>query len=193
MKSLLSILALSTALLTTNALAEDRYEIDTAHASIGFSISHLVISKVSGNFTEFSGSFALDDKNQLKQATTSIKTTSIDTGIEKRDVHLRGPDFFDVEKFPEISFDAKKVINRDGKNLLLGKFTMHGVTRNIELPFKVNGPIKDPWGNIKIGFEAETVINRKDFGLGWNKALESGGVVVGEEVEIVISVEATKI
>ncbi len=193
MKSSLSILVIFTVLLATTALADDTYEIDAAHASIGFSIRHLVISKVTGKFSDFSGSFMLDEKNQLKQATALIKVTSIDTGVEKRDVHLRSADFFEVEKFPEASFDAKKVINRDGKNFLLGKLTLHGVTKNIELPFTVNGPIKDPWGNTKIGFEAETVINRTDYGLNWNKALETGGVMVGEEVELVISLEATKV
>lgn len=172
--------------------ANETYAIDNAHASIGFSVSHLVISKVKGNFNDFSGTFVLDKNNRLTKADASIKTASIDTNIKKRDDHLRSADFFEVEKYPEITFVGKKVVKRNGKDILLGKFSLHGVTKNIELPFTVKGPITDPYGNKKIGFHAETVVNRTDYGLNWNQALEAGGVMVGEEILIVIDLEAGK-
>ena len=192
MKFLLNSLIFGILILSTTAQANEAYVIDNAHASIGFSISHLVISKVKGNFNDFSGTFVLDNNNRLTEANASIKSASIDTGVKKRDDHLRSADFFEVEKYPEITFEAKKVVKRSGKDILLGKFTMHGVTKNIELPYTIKGPITDPYGNEKIGFHGETVINRTDYGLNWNQALEAGGVMVGEEVFIVIDVEAGK-
>ena len=190
MKVLLSSLIFGILILSTTVQANETYTIDNAHASIGFSISHLVISKVKGSFNDFSGTFVLDKDNRLTEANASIKSASIDTGVKKRDDHLRSADFFEVETYPEITFEAKKVVKRSGKDILLGKFTMHGVTKNIELPYTVKGPITDPYGNKKIGFHAETVINRTDYGLNWNQALEVGGVMVGEDVFIVIDVEA---
>ena len=172
--------------------ANETYVIDNAHASIGFSISHLVISKVKGNFNDFSGTFVLDETNHLTESEALIKTASIDTSNKKRDDHLRSPDFFEVEKYPEITFHGKKVVRRNGKDILLGKLTLHGVTKNIELPYTIKGPIMDPYGNKKIGFHAETTVNRTDYGLNWNQALEAGGVMVGEDVQIVIDLQAAK-
>ena len=192
MKHLLSSLVIGISILSISVQANETYTIDTAHASIGFSISHLVISKVKGDFNDFSGTFVLDKQNRLTQANATIKAASIDTGVKKRDDHLRNADFFEVETYPEITFEAKKAVRRSGKDLLLGKFTLHGVTKNIELPYTIKGPITDPYGTKKIGFHAETVINRTDYGLNWNQALEVGGVMVGEDVVIVIDVEAAK-
>ena len=172
--------------------AEETYEIDAAHASIGFSVSHLVISNVKGNFDKFTGSIQLDEKGEILTAEATIDASSIDTDNKKRDDHLRSPDFFEVKKFPEIIFSSKKSMRRAGKMILLAQITIHGVSKNIELPYTIKGPITDPWGNKKIGFEASTTINRTDFGLNWNKALETGGVVVGEEVELLIDFEAAK-
>ena len=192
MKLLLNSLIFGFLVISATVQANEIYSIDNAHASVGFSISHLVISKVKGNFNDFSGTFVLDKANRLIEVDASIKTASIDTGVKKRDDHLRSADFFEVEKYPEITFTGKKVLKRNGKHILLGKLTMHGVTKNIEIPYTIKGPITDPYGNKKIGFHAETVINRTDYGLNWNQALEAGGVMVGEEVQIEIDLEAVK-
>ena len=192
MKFLLNGLIFGFLVISATVQANETYAIDNAHASIGFSISHLVINNVKGNFNDFSGTFVLDKHNRLTEANASNKSASIDTSVKKRDDHLRSADFFEVETYPEITFEAKKVVKRSGKDILLGKFTMHGVTKNIELPYTVKGPITDPYGNKKIGFHAEIVIDRTDYGLNWNQALEVGGVMVGEDVFIVIDVEAGK-
>jgi polyisoprenoid-binding protein YceI len=172
--------------------AEETYTIDNSHAEIGFGVQHLVISKVKGKFNEFSGSLVLDDQGNFKTAQAEVKVASIDTGNAKRDEHLRSSDFFDTIKYPAISYMVEKIEKRDGKNVMIGPFTMHGVTRELVLPFTLHGPITDPWGNKRIGVEAATVINRTDYGLTWNKIIETGGVMVGEEVEISVNFEAVK-
>ena len=192
MKTLTNSLLIVACILCTNVQAEDNYIIDETHASMGFSVSHLVISNVKGHFNSFTGSVTLNEKNEVVAAESTIQASSIDTGNEKRDEHLRSADFFEVEKFPEISFKSEKTIKRDGKNFLIGKFTIHGITKNLQLQYSIKGPIKDPWGNKKIGFQANGEINRTDFGLNWNKALETGGVVVGEKVQLSIDFEAAK-
>jgi polyisoprenoid-binding protein YceI len=175
----------SALLVTASARALDTYKVDPAHSSIGFSIDHMVIDTVHGRFRQFEGSIAVDpdNGNALKQATATIQSGSIDTDVDRRDTHLRSPDFFDAEKFPTITFESTGI---DGQTLT-GKFTMHGVTKEISMPFKIKGPIKDPMGNTHLSLEANTKINRKDYGLTWNKALEAGGLMVGEDVTIEIN------
>lgn len=172
------------------ALAQQTYEVDTAHASVGFTVDHLVISKVRGDFRAFTGNIELDEQGAVQQVSSAIEVKSIDTGIQNRDEHLKSADFFDAENYPQISFQSKSIRQDGGKSVLIGDLTIHGVTKEIELPFSVKGPIKGPNGETRIGFQASTVINRKDFGMTWNKVLETGGLVVGEEVEISISLEA---
>jgi len=172
--------------------ALQNFEADPSHASVGFKIGHLVISKVKGEFRDFTAKFVLDDEGRLNQASSNIKVTSIDTGITKRDNHLRSADFFDVSKYPEIIFRSKSVRQSGGNNVLFGDLTIHGVTKEVELPFTIKGPVKGPQGETRIGFEASTVINRKDYGLTWNKTLEAGGVIVEEELELLIDLEAIK-
>jgi polyisoprenoid-binding protein YceI len=176
------------------ALAADKYEIDPAHTTIGFSIEHLVISKVHGKFKEFSGVIEVDPKASpiVTGASVTIKTASIDTGVDKRDEHLRSADFFDAAKYPEIKFETKAIKKSDTGLTALGTLTIHGVSKEITLPFKMKGPIKDPWGKSRLGISANTTINRKDYGLTWSKALETGGLVVGDEVELDIQAEAVK-
>ena len=176
----------------TTAWAEETYKVDVEHAEIGFAVSHLVISTVRGHFNEFEGSFVVNDDGQITKAEATIKTASIDTGIKKRDDHLRNADFFDAETYPKITFKDAKAEKREGKSVLVGAFTIRGVTKELVLPYTVKGPIIDPWGNKKIGFEAKAVINRKDFGVAWNMKTETGDWVVGEEVELQINLEATK-
>ena len=174
------------------AFASDRYEVDPTHATIGFEVSHLVISKVRGHFKEYSASLLLDEDGTLLEAEAVIQTQSIDTGVKKRDNHLRNADFFDVSTYPEIMFKSTSIEEKNGATLMIGDLTIRGVSKQIELPYKLLGPIKDPWGNTKIGLEASTTIDRTEFGLTWNKALEAGGVVVGDEVELQINLEAAK-
>ena len=175
----------SALLVTASAHALDTYKVDPAHSSIGFSIDHMVIDTVHGRFRQFEGSITVDpdNGNALKQATATIQAGSIDTDVDRRDTHLRSPDFFDAEKYPTITFETTGV---DGQTLT-GKFTMHGVTKEISMPFKIKGPIKDPMGNTHLSLEASTKVNRKDYGLTWNKALEAGGLMVGEDVTIQIN------
>ncbi len=166
------------------------YALDPAHTVVGFSIEHMVISNVNGVFGDFKGEFEVDGSNKLSNASTVINAGSIDTRIEKRDDHLRGPDFFDTAKYPEMSFKAVSVKQNGGKAFTLeGDFTMHGVTRRVSLEGEIRGPIKDPWGSTRAGIIVQGQINRKDFGLTWNNLLESGGLVVGELVDIKIEGE----
>ena len=166
--------------IATGARATDMYKLDPAHTSVGFSIAHLVISEVNGRFNEVAGEVTLD-KDALASAKATISTKSVDTGIGKRDDHLRGPDFFDAEKFPMITFESTKI----EKNQITGKFTMHGVTKEITLPFVLKGPVKDPWGNTRLAVTAEITLNRTDYGM---KSMTG----VGDEVKIRIAAEATK-
>ena len=173
------------------ARAADTYKIDPVHSSVGFSVRHMVISNVKGKFQEFAGTIALEN-NKLIEATGTIQTKSVDTGVAQRDQDLRSANFFDVEKFPTITFKSKRVEKKGQEFVLIGDFTMHGVTKELSLPVKLSGPVKDPWGNSRIGLETRTKLSRKDYGMTYNKALEAGGLVVGDEVEIEINAEAVK-
>ena len=193
MKLNLFITALIASFIFVNTgVASQTFEVDPSHASIGFKIEHLVISKVKGDFREFSATLVLDDEGRLDEASSNIKVASIDTGITKRDDHLRGADFFDANQFPEITFKSKNVKQSEGVDILVGDLTIHGVTKEVELPFTIKGPVKGPMGKTRIGFEASTIINRKDYGLTWNKVMETGGFVVGENLELLIDLEAIK-
>ncbi len=169
------------------------YKIDTAHSEIGFVVEHLMFFKVSGFFTDFAGTIEADPATKtLNSATATIQATSIDTRIEKRDNHLRSPDFFDVAKYPEITFVTKK-IEGSGMNITVqGDLTMHGVTKSVTLKGAFVGENKDAWGNNRAGFAARGTLNRKDFGLTWNKVLETGGVTVGDTVELSLQVQGVK-
>jgi polyisoprenoid-binding protein YceI len=177
--------------LIASARAADTYNIDPMHTSVGFSIRHMVINKVKGKFNEFSGTVVLEDKT-IKEATGTIQTRSVDTGIAQRDDHLRSANFFDVQKFPAITFQTKRVEKKGDQTILVGDYTMHGVTRELALPVELSGPIKDPRGSTRIGIEGKAKLNRRDYGLTYNQMLEAGGLVVGDEVEIEINAEAVK-
>jgi len=169
------------------------YKIDAAHSEVGFSVEHLMFFKVSGYFTDFSGTIEADPASKtLSSATATIQATSIDTRIEKRDNHLRSPDFFDVAKYPEITFATKKIEGSGTAITVTGDLTMHGVTKEIVLKGAFMGENKDAWGNDRAGFAAKGMINRKDFGLTWNKVLETGGVTVGDSVEISMQIQGVK-
>jgi polyisoprenoid-binding protein YceI len=176
---------------TVYGQAADTYKIDPVHSTIGFSVKHLVISNVKGKFNEFSGVVAIDN-GAVKSANGTIQTKSIDTGVPQRDADLRSANFFDVQKDPTITFQSKRVEKKGDQFLLIGDYTMHGVTKELTLPVTLSGPIKDPWGNSRIGLEARTKVNRKDYGMTYNKVLEAGGLMVGDEVQIDINAEAVK-
>ncbi|HXU71253.1 MAG TPA: YceI family protein [Polyangia bacterium] len=166
---------------------------DNSHSNIGFSVRHLMISKVRGHFNKWSGTFDYDPANpRAAKIEVHIDAASIDTREEKRDAHLRSPDFFDVEHHPELVFKSTSV-EGDGEELLLaGDLTIHGVTKPVQLKVESLGTTKDPWGGERAGFSASLSISRKDFGLHWNVALETGGVVVGDKIEIAIEIEAVR-
>ncbi len=181
-------------ILPMTALA-DAWGIDPAHSTAAFKVRHLMVSNVTGTFGSPTGSLQLDEKDITKSLISAeVDAVKINTGIEKRDEHLRSADFFDVKKFPKLSFKSKSVAKSgEGKLKVTGDLTMHGVTK--EVVFDVDGPtaaIKGMQGDLVRGLSATTRINRKDFGLGWNKAIEGGGVVVGEEVDITIDLELHK-
>ena len=170
------------------------WNFDPAHSSIGFSVRHLMISKVRGHFGKWTGTFEYDESDPTRsKLEVRIDAASIDTRDEKRDAHLRSPDFFDVEKYPELVF-ASTGVERDGADdfVVTGDLTIHGVTQSVQLKVESLGRAKDPWGGQRAGFSAKTAISRKEFGLHWNVALEAGGVVVGDKIEITIEIEAIR-
>ena len=175
------------------AFGADSYTIDLSHSYTGFSVRHLVISNVKGNFTNFSGEIIFDEKDMSKSSVNvTIDVASIDTYNEDRDKHLRSADFFDVEKYPEMTFVSTSV-KKDGDDMILnGKLTMHGVTKDISIPFEYLGKVTDPWGSERIGFEGKTKLSRKDYGMTWSKTIETGGLVVGDEIKIELQIEAVK-
>ncbi len=170
------------------------YNIDLAHSIIGFSIRHLEIAWVEGRFKDFKGAIHFDEKDVTKSSVEfTAKVESIDTGVEQRNAHLRTADFFDIAKYPEMTFKSTRV-ERKGKDgyVLHGDLTLKGVTKQVALPFTVTGAIKDPWGNTRFGVSAQTKLDRRDYGITWGKALENGGLDVGNEVTIDLQLEAVK-
>lgn len=165
------------------------YKLDKDHTTVGFKIKHL-FSWVNGTFDDYTGSFNYDpEKPETWSAEAVIKTASINTRTEARDKHLINPDFFDAEKYPEITFKSTSVTDVTPQSAKLnGVLSMHGVEKPIVLDLQIHGVVKDPWGNVTAGFTATAKINRKDFGLTWNQAVETGQLLVGEEVEITIEV-----
>ena len=189
MKTLVLVFALIGAAAPASAKT---YEIDPAHSSVSFKIRHLV-GRVRGRFEKFSGTVDYEKgKPAAWKAQADIETASIDTSVSKRDDHLRNPDFFDAEKCPKISFKSRKVGDvKGGSAKLYGELTMHCVTKPVILDFQISGETKDPWGNLRLGASATGTLHRKDWGLTWNKALEAGGVLVGDDVELELDIELT--
>lgn len=176
---------------TATANAVRTYNIDKAHSEVTFQVRHL-ITKVRGSFTDYAGTIEFDAANPVSsKVTVAIQTASIDTKEPNRDTHLKSDDFFAADTFPTLSFVSTKVTAKSGNDYdVEGDLTIHGVTKRIVLPVTHLGTARDPWGNEKLAFEAETTINRKDFGLNWNAALETGGFLVGDEVKIGLQIQA---
>jgi polyisoprenoid-binding protein YceI len=175
-------------------MTSEKWEIDSGHAVIHFSVRHLVISKVRGTFTRWTGSVQVaDGKPETALPDVTIDASSIDTGLADRDTHLKSADFLDVANFAELKFKGKKTeAIGGGKFRTTGDLTIRDVTREVALEVDYSGRIIDPWGNDRAGFSATTSINRKDFGLVWNMLLETGGVAVGDTIEIGIEAELVR-
>ena len=178
---------------SSSAMAAE-WQIDAVHSHIGFSVRHMVISKVPGEFTDFDGKINFDGENYDKASVSfTIQSASITTNDEKRDSHLKSDDFFAAEKFPTISFVSKTVVaGENGEFQVVGDLTMRGVTKEVTLDCEFNGVVQDPWGNTRAGFSVEAEINRQDFGVSWSKSMDAGGLVVGDVVDIAIEIEAVQ-
>jgi len=195
MKHFIKLIAVIVALAIPAFASASTWSIDPDHSSVGFKVRHLMVSNVKGSFDRHSGTVDIDDKDITKsRVEVTIDTASINTNVQKRDEHLRSADFFDVAKYPTITFASKKVAKAGGDKLrITGDLTLHGVTRQVVLDVEpLSKESKDPWGNIRRGTTASTKVNRKDFGLTWNKELETGGVLVGDEITITLEIEAIK-
>lgn len=170
-------------------LAAGKYKIDAAHSSVGFEIPHLMISSVDGKFTDYEGTFDIHKNFKKSKINVSIEAKSIDTAVKKRDDHLRSADFFEVSKYPKITFKSTSIKGKPGDFKIKGDLTIKGVTKPVTLEGKYLGTVKDGYGNTKIAFEAETEISRKDFGITYNNIIEAGPVI-GDEVDIELKIQA---
>jgi len=175
-------------------MAQSKWHIDLSHSGANFSVRHMLVSKVRGRFTKFTGVLNLDDEDITRSVVeATIDASSIDTGTEQRDAHLRSADFFDVEKYPELRFRSTRIEKLDDARFrVVGELTIRDVTREVLLDVEGGGRAKDPWGNERTGFVAKTTLDRKDFGLTWNQALEAGGVLVGDRVDVELDVQGVK-
>ncbi len=173
--------------------AAGTWAIDTAHTNIGFSVRHAMVAKTRGSFGDFAGTFTIDGDNlAASTAELTIQVDSFDTKNADRDAHIKSADFLELEKFPTITF-VSTAVKVDGDDIVVtGDLTIHGVTQSVDVAYEFLGLSQDPWGNTKAGFEGSAKISRKDFGLTWNAALETGGVLVGDEIKINLDVEAAK-
>lgn len=186
----LAMLAAGVLLLCGSALATDEYKIDPVHSTVAFSVKHMVVNTVHGHFNDWNGQIIYDDKDPSKSSVNvTIKTASINTDNASRDTHLKSPDFLDVQKFPEITFQSKSVEKKSDGFVAHGT---RGVSKNVDLPFKINGPISVGNGNL-LGAEATLTINRQDYGVSWSQSLAPGELVVANDVKIDINVEAKQI
>lgn len=169
------------------------FHIDTTHSSIEFSIRHLMIAKVRGRFTQFTGTLELEEGDLARSTVKAeIAAESITTANDQRDTHLRSPDFFDVAAYPQITFVSSRIEERDGELVMTGALTIRGVTNDVTLAVENLGTAADPWGNQRIAFAARGSIDRKQFGLNWNQVLEAGGFLVGDKVDLSLDVQAVR-
>ena len=187
---------MSTATATTSGTTPARtaWKIDPAHSQIEFSVRHMMITTVRGRFAGVEGTVLIDDANPSNaEVDVRIDASSIDTRESQRDAHLRSADFFEVEKFPHITFKSKRVVDRTGAEFrLVGDLSMHGVTKEVVLDVTEEGRGKDPWGNDRLGFTATSKVKRSEYGLMWNQALETGGVLVSDDIKINLELQLVK-
>jgi len=169
------------------------WDIDPAHSTVGFAAKHAVVATTRGHFTSYTGGATIDAENPEQSSIwVEIDAASVTTGNDQRDGHLKSADFFDVENHPKITYTSSSVHNKGGQIVTVGDLSVAGTSAPVELVWDFNGIAKDPWGNTKAGFECEVTINRKDWGLQWNAALETGGFLVSEKVKLVLEIEAGK-
>jgi len=177
----------------STAFGADTYSIDPAHSSIGFSVRHMVISNVKGRFTDFSGTLIYDEKDLSKSSVEiTIKAASINTDVKQRDDHLRSGDFFDVAKYPDITFKSTRVDKKGEAYVAIGILTMHGVAKEVAIAFKIGGKARDGSGATHLGAEGTLKVNRQDYGVAWNRTLDDGGLMVGNDVQLELNIEAVK-
>jgi polyisoprenoid-binding protein YceI len=179
---------------TIETPARATWRIDPIHSHVEFAVRHLMISTVKGRFTGVDGTVLIDEANPSNdEVDVRIEASTIDTREPQRDAHLRSADFLEAEKFPHLTFKSTRITHRKGHEFrLVGDLTIRGVTQQVTLDVTEEGRVKDPWGGDRAGFSAKTKINRKDFGLNWNQLLETGGVVVGDEVKINLELELVR-
>ena len=177
---------------TPSDLTPGTWTIDAAHSSVAFSVKHLMISKVRGSFSGFSGTVTVPEDRLATTVEVTIDPATVNTADANRDAHLKNGDFFDAEQFPSWKFVSKSIRVDGNDYILAGDLTMRGVTKPVDLEVEFEGVSKDPWGNIKAGFSAQGEVNRKDFGMEYNAALETGGVLIGEKVKLSFDIELAK-
>jgi len=178
--------------MTTNTLTPGTWNIDPSHSSVNFMVRHLMVSKVRGRFGAFTGTVTIGEDQLASSVVASVEMASVSTDDNGRDAQLRTSDFFDVERFPTMTF-ASTAVRGDGDDyVLVGDLTIKGVTKSVELELEFDGVSADPWGGTRAGFSAEGEIDRRDFGLEWNMALDTGGLLVGEKVKISLDIQAVK-
>jgi polyisoprenoid-binding protein YceI len=174
-------------------LTPGKWQIDPTHSSVAFSVRHLMISKVKGTFKDFSGTIIIEEDPLQSTVDARVGLASVDTGDEQRDAHLKGSDFFDTEQYPDMVFTTTALREDGGDYLLDGELSILGITKPVTFELEFEGVSTDPWGNTKAGFSAKTEINRKDWGMNYNAALETGGVLIGEKAKIELDIEAAKV
>jgi len=188
-----TLVTLTTLFLSAPLAMAANYTIDPVHSQVHFTVPHLMVFKVRGDFSDFQGTVDFDPASRkLKATEATVQVASLETREAQRDAHLKSPDFFAAEQYPTMTFASRKISGQGETITVTGDLTIRGVTREVTLTGGYQGENTDPWGNERVGFAAETTINRKDFGLNWNKTLETGGVLVGDEVVIGLEIQAVK-
>jgi polyisoprenoid-binding protein YceI len=187
------LLGVAALMLLAGSIQAQLWRVDPAHSSVNFQVTHMVISKVNGKFNDFTSTITFDGKDvSTGIAKLTVKTASIDTGNEQRDTHLKSPDFFDAEKYPDMSFKSTKVIKGEGQKFqLIGTLTMRGVTKEVTFNCEFTGTV-DVQNTMKAGFSATTRINRQDFNISWSKSIDNGGLIVSNDVDITLNLEFIK-
>ena len=186
----LSLLLLS---LSTAAGATEKYDVDASHSHIGFTVKHMGVSSVRGEFKEYTAELMVDEENlQNSSIVLKIGAASVDTDNQRRDDHLRSADFFEIETYPEIVFKSRKIAKQGEGYAVTGDLTIKDVTKEITFDLEINGPIKDPWGNLRVGAEADLVIDRQDYGVKFSNIMDNGGLVVANDVKISFALEASR-
>ncbi len=187
--ALTSSMAMAATLLLASP-AQAGWKVDEAHSFVNFTVRHMMVTNVRGEFSGVAGTFDINEKDLTKsKIDVTIDISSVDTRNAKRDGHLKGPDFFDAAKHPKARFVATKIVKSGSSYKVTGKFTLRGVTKTLTLTAEISGPVKNPWGKVVRGIHAEGVIQRDKFGVSWNKALDKGGLLVGNDVKLSIDIE----